>query len=164
MTLRNRVKIPTSFDKAVKEYGNPDAKAPSGFGDNKGYVNCWDNWWLVEQLYKQWKYIHAIANDKKPARNWFLPYDHENATDWKTTTIHIMNAEYAGNASYEWFEWREDENGEKQMYRINQFDRIKDTSDPRLHNPALSYIFSHPKMTVAQAFREFKKTLSEKKN
>lgn len=163
--MRERMKIPDTFRRAVVEYGNPETKAPSGFGDNKGYVNCWNNDWLAKRLYGQWKYVHAIAVGEQPAKNWFLPWDdNQDPKDWKHTAMRIMNAEYAGNATYEWFEWREDEKGEKQMYRINQFDRIKDTSDPRLHNPALNYIFSHPKMTAAQAFREFKNTLSEKKN
>ena len=82
--------------------------------------------------------------------------------DWKTTAMNVMNAEYAGNASYEWFEWRE-ENGEKVMYRVNQFDRIKSIDDPRLDNPALDYLFKYPEKTVAKAFREFKLSL-EKKN
>lgn len=162
MTLRKRVKIPASFDKAVRKYGNPDAKAPSGFGDNKGYVNCWDNWWLVERLYNQWRYAHAVFTGKKPARNWFYAWQEQNELDWKTTAMNVMNAEYSGNASYEWFEWRE-ENGEKIMYRVNQFDRITDISDPRLNNPALDYLFTYPEKTVAKAFREFKLSL-EKKN
>lgn len=162
MTLRKRVKIPTSFDKAVRKYGNPDAKAPSGFGDNKGYVNCWDNWWLTERLYNQWRYAHAVFTGKKPARNWFYARQEQNELDWKTTAMNVMNAEYAGNASYEWFEWRE-ENGEKVMYRMNQFDRITDISDPRLNNPALDYLFTYPEKTMAKAFREFKLSL-EKKN
>ena len=162
MALRKRVKIPTSFDKAVRKYGNPDAKAPSGFGDNKGYVNCWDNWWLAERLYNQWRYAHAVFTGKKPARNWFYARQEQNELDWKTTAMNVMNAEYAGNASYEWFEWRE-ENGEKVMYRVNQFDRITDVSDPRLNNPALDYLFTYPEKTMAKAFREFKLSL-EKKN
>ena len=162
MTLRNRVKVPTSFDKAVRKYGNPDTKAPSGFGDNKGYVNCWDNWWLVERLYNQWRYAHAVFTGKKPAHNWFYAWQEQNELDWKTTAMNVMNAEYSGNASYEWFEWRE-ENGEKIMYRVNQFDRIKNIKDPRLDNPALDYLFKYPEKTVAKAFREFKASL-EKKN
>ena len=163
MTLRNRVKVPISFDKAVREYGSPDAKAPSGFGANKGYVNCWRNWWLVKRLYNQWRYAHAVFTGKKPAKTWFYPWEDQNELDWKTTAMNVMNAEYSGNASYEWFEWRE-EDGEKKMYRVNQFDRIKNIEDPRLDNPALDYLFTYPEKTVAQAFREFKKTLSEKKN
>lgn len=163
MTLRNRVKVPASFDKAVREYGNPDAKAPSGFGSNREYVNCWNNWWLVERLYNQWRYAHAHFTGQKPAKTWFHPWEEQNELDWKTTAMNVMNAEYAGNASYEWFEWRENENGEKCMYRVNQFDRIKSTKDPRLDNPALDYLFKYPEKTVARAFREFKASL-EKKN
>lgn len=155
MALRNRVKVPISFDKAVREYGNPDAKAPSGFGANKEYVNCWNNWWLVERLYNQWRYAHAVFTGKKPARNWFHSREEQNELDWKTTAMNVMNAEYAGNASYEWFEWRE-ENGEKKMYRVNQFNRITDIGDLRLTNNALDYLFTYPEKTVAQAFREFK--------
>ena len=77
--------------------------------------------------------------------------------------MNVMNAEYSGNASYEWFEFEEDENGERHMYRVNQFDRIKNIKDPRLNNPALDYLFKYPEKTVAKAFREFKASL-EKKN
>lgn len=161
--MKGRVKIPDVFRQAVVNYGNPEAKAPSGFGDNKDYVNCWRNWWLVERLYDQWRYAHALFTAKKPAKTWFYSWEKQNELDWKTTAMNVMNAEYSGNASYEWFEWRE-EDGKKKMYRVNQFDRITDINDPRLTNDALDYLFTYPEKTVAQAFREFKKTLSEKKN
>ena len=152
------------FRGIVEGFGTAKAKAPAGFND-RHYVDCWDNDWLAKRLYGQWKYVHAVATGKQPAKSWFLPWDdNQDPKDWKHTAMRVMNAEYAGNATYEWFDFKEDENGEKQMYRVNQFDRIKDTSDPRLHNPALDYLFAHPEMTVVKALKEFKKTLSEKMN
>ena len=156
--------MPERFPLMVCEHGNPEAKAPSGFGDNKEYVNCWDNRWLAERLFNQWRYAHAKFTGKKAARNWFWDSAEQNELDWKTTAMKVMNAEYAGNASYEWFEWRVNEKGENQMYRVNQFDRIEDTSDPRLDNQFLDFLFTYPEKTLGTAMREFRKALSEKKN
>ena len=156
--------MPQAFINAVETYGNPEAKAPSGFGENKEYVNCWNNRWLAERLFNQWRYAHAKFTGKKPARNWFWDSAEQNELDWKTTAMKVMNAEYAGNASYEWFEWRTDENGEKHMYRVNQFDRITDINDPRLDNPALDYLFKYPELTISAALRAFREATSEKKN
>lgn len=162
--MRRKRKVPDAFRKAVVDYGSKEAVAPTGFSPkDRHYVNTWANWWLVERLYGQWKFAHAIYTTKKPANTWFYPWEEQNELDWKTTAKNIMNAEYSGNASYEWFEHKTDENGEKHMYRVNQFDRIKDITDPRLDNPALDFLFAHPEKTVARAFREFK-TSSEKKN
>lgn len=162
--MRRRRKVPDAFRKAVVDYGSKEAVAPTGFSPkDRHYVSTWANWWLVERLYGQWKFAHAIYTAKKPASTWFYPWEEQNELDWKTTAKNIMNAEYSGNASYEWFEHKIDENGEKHMCRVNQFDRIKDITDPRLDNPALDYLFTYPEKTVARAFREFK-TSSEKKN
>ena len=164
--MRRRMKIPEAFRKAVVDYGSKEAVAPSVFGSNREgrcYVSTWTNWWLVERLYGQWKFAHALFTAKKPAKTWFYPWEKQNELDWKTTAMNVMNAEYSGNASYEWFEFEEDENGERHMYRVNQFDRIKNIKDPRLNNPALDYLFKYPEKTVAKAFREFKASL-EKKN
>lgn len=161
--MRN-MKVPKTFRNIVVGFGSAKAKAPAGFGDDRYYIDCWDNDWLAKRLFGQWKYLKAKTLGLKPAATWFWDADKQQASDWKTTAMHVMNGEYSGNATYEWFEWKEDENGEKQMYRVNQFDRIENTDDPRLINPALDYLFSHPEMTVPQALKEFKRTLVEKKN
>lgn len=162
--MRN-MKVPQIWHNIVVGYGTAKAKAPAGFGNERYYVDCWDNDWLVQRLYGQWRYVHTVAVGLKPSKTWFWKWDdQEKDSDWKTTAMHVMNAEYSGNATYEWFEWEEDENGKEQMYRVNQFDRIEKTDDPRLTNPALDYLFSHPEKTVSAAFKEFKQTLTEKKN
>ena len=150
--------VPKCFQEAVKKYG-ADCPVPVGkssYDDPGHYINGWDNDWLVQCLSDQWKYLRAKTEGLKPARTWFWSSDGQDASDWKTTAMHIINAEYAGNASYEWFEFKEDENGEKQMYRVNYFERITNTSDQRLQNPALDYIFSHPELSVCAAFKAFK--------
>lgn len=157
--------MPKCFEEAVKKYG-ADCPVPVGrsnYNDPGHYIQAWDNDWLVKQLFDQWRYLKAKTKGLKPAATWFWSSDGQEASDWRTTAMGIMNAEYAGNASYEWFDFKEDENGEKQMYRVNYFERIFDTSDPRVQNPALDYIFCHPELTVCAAFREFKASL-EKKN
>ena len=153
--------MPTCFVEAVKKYG-ADCPVPVGrssSNDPGHYIQAWNNDWLVKRLFDQWRYACALHKGVKPARTWFWDADKQEATDWKTTVMHIMNAEYAGNASYEWFDFKEDENGERQMYRVNYFERITDTSDPRIQNPALDYLFSHLDLTVCAAYRELKKLL-----
>lgn len=156
--------MPTSFKKAVELEGNPEAKAPVDSGGKRGYANVWRNPWLISCLYNQWRYAHALYTGKTPSKYWFYTSDDDqNELDWKTTAMHIMNAEYAGNATYEWFDWKV-VNGKEEMYRVNQFDRITDISDPRLNNPVLDYLFTFPEKTVRDALRDYKMTLSEKKN
>lgn len=157
--------MPKVFEKIVKEYGAV-CQVPAGCGSNqyKRYLNGWDNDWLVKRLYDQWRYAHAHFTGKKPSERWFCPFADQNELDWRTTVMNVMNAEYSGNASYEWFEHRIDENGKRQMYRVNQFDRIESIADHRIDNPALNYLFTNPELTVSAAFREFKNSPLEKKN
>ena len=156
--------VPKTFEKIVKEYGAV-CRVPSSWGNSQHptYINGWHNDWLVKRLYDQWRYAHAQFTGGKPSKKWFFPFDDQNELDWKTTAMNVMNAEYSGNASYEWFEFRIDENGKRQMYRVNQFDRIKSIDDHRIDNPALDYLFTCPEKTITEAFREFKLSL-EKKN
>lgn len=170
MGAYDRVKgMPKKFEYAVVGCGSVTAIAPTELRGKRCYTLCWTNGWLIKRLYNQWRYAHAEAIGKKPVRSWFWSNDGQEASDWKTTAMRVMNAEYAGNATYEWFdsyEWfdREgDKNVGETMHRVNQFDRINDTADPRLDNPALDYIFSHPEMTIADAWQGYRRTL-EKKN
>lgn len=146
------------FSEAVRVYGNPEAKAPSGTsGKDRYYVSVWQNPYLAEVLYKQWKYFRAKNKGQNPPRVWFwIQKDDQTLTDWKTTAKQIINAEYTGNASYEWFDWEETESGERVGRRVNYFERIKDVSDPRLDNPALDYLFSHPELGSCTALARFK--------
>lgn len=151
------------FSEAVRVYGNPEAKAPSGTSEkDRYYVSVWQNPYLTERLYKQWKYLHAKANKRTAPQSWILWANAEERPpeDWKSTAMTVINAEYAGNASYEWFDWEETETGEKVMRRVNYFKRIENTDDPRLDNPALDYLFSHPKLGACTALARFKHTLT----
>lgn len=149
MTLGFRMDWPKAFEKAVQDYGNPENKPPLG-SHNREYHNAWHNPWLTKRLYDQYKYARAKANGKKFSKTWFWgDYD---CTDWKETAMCVLNAQYFGNASYEWFEMKDGE-----MYKTNWYERIKDTSDPRLDNPALDYIFAHPDLTISTALRQFEK-------
>ena len=157
--------MPSCMFKIVEDYG-ADCPVPVGRcskNDPGHYIQGWENEWLVARLFNQWRYFKAIKMGLQPARSWFWDADDHDAADWKTTAMHVMNAEYGGNASYEWFDYKEDENGEKHMYRVNYFERIENTDDPRIQNPALDYLFSHPDLTICAAYREFKNSL-EKKN
>lgn len=149
------------FSEAVRVYGSPDAKAPSGVSEkNRYYVSVWQNPYLSEVLYKQWKYLRAKNKGQNPPRVWFwIKEDDQSPADWKTTARKIINAEYAGNASYEWFDWEETDTGERVMHRVNYFERIDNTSDPRLNNPALDYLFSHPELGSCTALAKFKHAL-----
>lgn len=170
MGAYDRVKsMPKKFEYAVVACGSAKAVAPTELGGKRCYTLCWDNGWLIKRLYNQWRYVHAVAIGKKPARSWFWSNDEQEPSDWKTTAMRVMNAEYSGNATYEWFDsykWFDREGGKdggKAMCRVNQFDRINNTADPRLENPALDYLFAHPELTVADAWQGYRRTL-EKKN
>lgn len=148
--MLRRIKCPKAFEKAVTDYGNPKNQVPVGFGDNQSYANAWHNDWLVERLYNQYRFAKAKATGKECHLSWFWgDYD---CTDWKETAMHVLNVYYAGNASYEWFKMKDGE-----MCKTNWYERIKDTSDPRLDNPALDYIFAHLDLTIITALRQFKK-------
>lgn len=148
--MLRHIKYPKAFEEAVTYYGNPKNQAPVGFGDSQSYTNVWRYTWLVERLYNQYRFAKAKAAGKTPPETWFWgDYDCAN---WKETAKRVLNAQYSGNASYEWFETKDGE-----MYKTNWYERIKDTSDPRLDNPALDYIFSHLDLTIITALRQFKK-------
>lgn len=144
------IKYPKTFEMAVTDYGNPENVAPVGFGDSQTYTNVWHYGWLVERLYNQYRFAKAKATGKKCPHSWF--WEDSDCTDWKETAMRVMNAQYSGNASYEWFEEKDGE-----TYKTNWYERIKDTSDPRLDNPALDYIFAHLDLTIITALRQFKK-------
>lgn len=147
--MLRRFKCTKAFGKAVTDYGNPENVAPTGFGGNQSYTNVWCHDWLLERLYNQYRYAKAKATGKKCPHSWFWgDYD---CTDWKETAMLVMNAYYSGNAFYEWFEKKDGE-----IYKTNWYERIKDTSDPRLDNPALDYIFSHLDLTITTALKQFK--------
>ena len=144
------IKYPKAFEKAVTKYGNPENIAPTGFGDNLSYTNVWRYDWLIERLYSQYRYAKAKAAGKECPHSWF--WGEYDCTDWKETAMHVMNAHYSGNATYEWFEMKDGK-----IYKTNWYERIKDTSDPRLDNPALDYIFAHLDLTLTTALKQFKK-------
>lgn len=148
--MLRRINCPKAFEKAVIEYGNPENKAPCGLGNNKYRTNVWRYDWLLERLYRQHCYARAKATGKTPPKTWF--WEEYDCTNWKKTAMRVMNAHYSGNASYEWFEIRDGE-----MYKTNWYEPIEDTSDPRLDNPALDYIFAHLDLTTTTALRQFKK-------
>lgn len=140
---------PKAFEKAVTDYGNPKNQAPIGFGDSQSHTNVWRNSWLVERLYNQYRFAKAKVAGKTPPGTWFWGYD---CNDWKETAMRTLNAYYSGDATYEWFEEKDGE-----VYKTNWYERIKDTSDPRLDNPALDYLFAHLDLTIITALRQFKK-------
>ena len=141
---------PKAFEKAVTDYGNPKNQAPVGFGDSQSYTNVWRYSWLVERLYNQYRFVKAKATGKECPHSWF--WGEYDCTNWKKTAKRVLNAYYSGNATYEWFEMKDGE-----MYKTNWYERIKDTSDSRLDNPALDYIFAHPDLTISTALKQFKK-------
>lgn len=146
---------PKAFEKAVTDYGNPQNQAPIDFGDSQYCTNVWHYGWLVERLYNQYRFAKAKATGKKCPRSWF--WEDYDCANWKETAKRVLNAQYSSNASYEWFEIKDGK-----MYKTNWYERIKDTSDPRLDNPALDYIFAHLDLTIITALRQFKKGQNER--
>lgn len=143
------ITYPKAFKSAVQDYGNPENKAPSGFGNNQRYTNVWHNNWLAQRLWNQYRYARARTTGKEFSKSWF--WEEYSFLDWRETARRTMNAEYSGNASYEWFEI---EDGE--MYKTAWYERIANSSDPRLKNPALDYLFSHLDLPPATAMKKFK--------
>lgn len=150
-----RIKYPKAFEMAVTDYGNPQNQAPAGFGYDQYYTNVWHYDGLLERLYNQYRYARAKATGKKCPRSWF--WEDYDCTNWKETARHVLNVQFSGNASYEWFEEKDGE-----TYKTNWYERIKDTSDPRLDNPALDYIFAHLDLTITTALKQFKKGQNER--
>lgn len=144
-----RIDYPKAFDNAVRDYGNPENKVPVEFGRNKTYHNAWHNSYLIKRLYAQYKYARAKATGKRFSKSWF--WGDYSYLDWRETATRIMNAEYSGNASYEWFETRDGD-----MYKTNWYERITEYSDSRLDNPALDFLFNHLDLPPATAMKKFK--------
>ena len=142
-----------------------------GLKDERIYINGLSSNSIRKRIYDMWGYEHkralrmAVGKDGKHKAYGILSrlLCRKHKTDWKDVMTTLLNAEYAGNATYEWFDLvnaAESSDGDeyRHMKRVNQFDLIVDYDDDARTNCLLplEYMFEHPDMTLASIRKNLK--------
>lgn len=131
--------------------------------ETNGFINGFDDIRIIRDLYDLWVYVHArVAKLKKVPRYYAIEdpekVESQDLPTWARREIcHILNAKFAGNATFEWFE----RNEEGDLVKTNGFDwidvsRLDVFHELLLNQTPLMCLFDFPENNLTQAWGLYK--------